>query len=176
MIHQKWIVELNETMPPKCGTVSYCCPKSTVRKTPNQTLFNHTRRSEARLTGKKIIPNKELYSRKYKNGRLTRHKYRHTARGDFLRAGVDYGNSYWSSASSTTLKIFCAIAAEPGHQPKTIDVSTAYLELLLYFFLFLLKNRTKHVMPKRADKCAKVAPSHEGLVLKPDPPNTNRPK
>jgi len=52
-----------------------------------------TTSKKAKLTGKKIIPNKELYSRKYKNGKLTRHKYRHTARGDFLRAGVDYGNS-----------------------------------------------------------------------------------
>ena len=114
-------------------------------------VFLTTPRSEAKATGKKIIPNKELYSRKYKNGKLTRHKYRHTARGDFLRAGVDYGNSYWSSASSTTLKIFCAIAAESGHQPETIDVSTAYLEAQEENILFMERasfgdyiNKTDH--------------------------------
>ena len=53
-------------------------------------VFQTTSRKEAKLTGKKIIPNKEIYSRKYKGGKLTRHKYRHTARGNFLRAGVDY--------------------------------------------------------------------------------------
>ena len=30
--------------------------------------------------------------------------------------------------TSTTLKTFCAIAAETGQQPEVIDVQTAYLE------------------------------------------------
>ena len=62
-------------------------------------VFSRTRREDV-PPDKKVIPNKEVYTRKYKNGRLMRHKYRHTARGDKLRAGIDYGNSYWSSASS----------------------------------------------------------------------------
>ena len=38
------------------------------------------------------------------------------------------GNTYWCSASSTSLKLFCAIAVETGQQPEVIDVQTAYLE------------------------------------------------
>ena len=128
-------------------------------------VFLTTPRSEAKLTGKKIIPNKELYSRKYKNGKLTRHKYRHTARGDFLRAGVDYGNSYWSSASSTTLKIFCAIAAESGHQPGTIDVSTAYLEAQEENILFMERasfgdyiNKTDHELETLREEIMNMSP------------------
>ena len=45
-----------------------------------------------------------------------------------LRAKKDYGNTYWASVSSSTLKLFCAIAVETGEQPEVIDVQTAYLE------------------------------------------------
>jgi hypothetical protein len=45
MIHQSVIVELNKKMPPMCDTVSYCCPKSAVRKTPNKTLSLAQRRA-----------------------------------------------------------------------------------------------------------------------------------
>ena len=38
-----------------------------------------------------------------------------------------HGTTYWSSASSTTLKIFCAIAAETGCEPQVLDVSIVYL-------------------------------------------------
>jgi hypothetical protein len=80
--------------------------------------FQTTPRSVAKSTGRKIIPNKEIYSRKYKGGKLTRHKYRHTARGDFLRAGVDYGSSYWPSASSTAANVAgLRTKAAPGSPP-----------------------------------------------------------
>ena len=45
-----------------------------------------------------------------------------------LRAGKDYGNTYWSSVSSTSLKLFCALAVESGEEPEVLDVQTAYLE------------------------------------------------
>ena len=77
--------------------------------------------------GCKVIKNLEVFSRKYKGGRLSRHKYRHVARGDMLPEG-SVGNTYWCSASSTSLKLFCAIAVETGQQPEVIDVQTAYLE------------------------------------------------
>ena len=127
-------------------------------------VFQTTSRKEAKLTGKKIIPNKEICSRKYKGGKLTRHKYRHTARGDYLRAGVDYGNSYWSSASSTTLKIFCAIAAEAGQQPETVDVSAAYLEAPEENVLFMERasfadyiNKTEHELATLREKIMKMS-------------------
>jgi len=80
------------------------------------------------VKGKRPIKTKEIYSRKYKHGKLSRHKYRHAARGDMLRAGKDYGNTYWSSVSSTSLKLFCALAVESGEEPEVLDVQTAYLE------------------------------------------------
>ena len=77
-------------------------------------------------TNKPIIKVKEIYTHKCRAGWLQKYKYRHAARGDML--DVDqHGTTYWSSASSTTLKIFCAIAAETGCEPQVLDVNTAYL-------------------------------------------------
>ena len=90
-------------------------------------VFYRIPRSEMK-PGKFPIKSLEIFSHKYKHGKLSRFKYRHAARGDMLRAKKDYGNTYWASVSSPTLKLFCAIAVETGEQPEVIDVQTAYLE------------------------------------------------
>ena len=73
-----------------------------------------------------LIKVKEIYTHKCRAGWLQKYKYRHAARGDML--DVDqHGVTYWSSASSTALKIFCAIAAGTGCEPQVLDVNTAYL-------------------------------------------------
>ncbi|MFB1018904.1 MAG: hypothetical protein QMC37_01515, partial [Flavobacteriales bacterium] len=88
-------------------------------------VFLRTKRSEV-PKDKPIIKVKEIYTHKCRAGWLQKYKYRHAARGDML--DVDqHGTTYWSSASSTTLKIFCAIAAETGCEPQVLDVNTAYL-------------------------------------------------
>ena len=44
-------------------------------------VFLRTKRNDLH-PNQKIIPNKEIYSKKYKYGKLSRVKYRHAARGD----------------------------------------------------------------------------------------------
>ena len=102
--------------------------------TDNDALWR-IKRSECE-PNRPIIKAKEIYSLKFRDGWLMRPKFRYAARGDMLTEGLDFGATYWSSASSTTIKLFIAMATEAGIEPNVIDVNTAYLEAQEEFVLY----------------------------------------
>lgn len=89
-------------------------------------IRNKTWEIVSRPKNRKVISNRFVFCTK-QNGLATKRKVRLVARGCSQRPGEDFHETYSPVASSTSIRLLAALAAERGLQIHQMDVVTAYL-------------------------------------------------
>ncbi|CAI7746610.1 unnamed protein product [Closterium sp. NIES-53] len=116
--------------------------KQSVKEEYDSLLENETWELCELPPGKKAISSKLIFRHKYgPDGELTRYKSRLVAKGFQQTKGKDFDEIFAPVGKGTTLRVMLGMAANRGWRIKQMDITTAFLNVIILEELYMLQPK-----------------------------------